>query len=653
MKGLGQEDDSQNKKDMTHVTNTSKEKLIEQAFKFHSQGNISEAKKYYKLFLDQGFSDDRVLSNIGQILKDQGNPKEAELNTRKAIEMNPTCAIYHSNLGGILIDLEYLKEAEISTRKAIQLNPNIAKAHSNLGNILRDLGNLKEAEIATRKAIQLNPNIAIAHSNLGNILRDLGNLKEAEIATRKAIQLNPNIAIAHSNLGNILKDLGNLKEAEIATRKAIQLNPNFAIAHSNLGNILKDLGRAKEAALSQRKAIEINPNFTNAYFNLFQNHEQINNLERLKESLKEFSNIDIIQNEILLFSARLNFRNKEYQIANKLINRISNKWIEKSNNYQKTIFWNYKGFIEDKVGDYDSAYSCFQKSQNESSYSKFSKDSYLKLIDSYKESINKETTNNNTFRDDINDSDLVFLIGFPRSGTTLLDTVLRSHPDIEVIEEKPLISTIEKLIKEKLNIKPNNIFKISENNISMLRKKYFELLEKYTNKKVKLIIDKLPLHTVYLPLINLLFPSAKIIFTHRHPYDTVLSCFQQPFEPNDAMANLVSLKSSSIMYDKVMCAWDLYKYNLPLDFITLKYENLVNNFDSNTLKILDFLGLEWDENVKNYRKTALDRGIINTPSSSQVVQPLYKSSINKWKNYKKYFEDCHKYLEKWISYFDY
>ena len=107
------------------------------------------------------------------------------------------------------------------------------------------------------------------------------------------------------------------------------------------------------------------------------------------------------------------------------------------------------------------------------------------------------------------------------------------------------------------------------------------------------------------------------------------------------------------MYDQVMNVWDIYKNNLQLDFITSKYENLIEDFDNYTLRILEFLGVGWDENVKNYRKTALERDKINTPSSSQVVQPLYKSSIKKWKNYEKYFEDCRQYLDKWVSYFDY
>ena len=549
MTGFGNQHKSEKKRNMK--SKPSKEQIINQAFRFHSQGNILEAAKYYQYSINQGFNDYRVFCNYGVILK--------------------------------------------------------------------NLGKLKEAELSYRKAIELNPDYVEAHYNLGNVLRDLGNLKDAELSYREAIKLNPDYVEAHYNLGNILIDIGKLKEAEVSTRKAIELNPNS-----------KD-----------------------TYFNLFRQYEQANNLEKLKESLNEFNKIDSIKNEQLLFRSRLSFRNKEYQTAKELIDKISSNWIEKSNSNQQILFWIYKAFIEDKVGNYDIAYSCFEKSQDDPSYLRFNKDSYLDFIDFYKQSIINKKIIFNNFNDGIEDSNLAFLIGFPRSGTTLLDTILRSHKDIEVIEEQPLISTIEKLVKEKFNTKLYEIYSLTEDKIMILRIKYFELLRKYTSKTGSLIIDKLPLNTVSLPLINLLFPNAKIIFSHRHPYDTVLSCFQQYFKANSAMANLVSLKSSSIMYDQVMDAWDIYKNNLHLDFIMSKYEHLIEDFDNHTLKILEFLGIGWDGNVKNYRKTALERGMINTPSSSQVVQPLYKSSIEKWKNYQKYFKDCHQYLEKWISYFDY
>ena len=250
------------------LTHTSNEQLIHQALKFHSQGNISEAAKYYQYCIDKGFKDHRVFSHYGVLLKNLGNLKDAELSYRKAIEIKPDYAEAHSNLGNTLKDLGKLKEAELYQRKAIELNPNFANAHYNLGSILIDLGKLKEAELYTRKAIEFNPNFADAYYNLGIILKNLDKLKEAELYYLKAIELNPAFLKAYYNLGNILRDLDKSHEAEIYYRKAIELNPNFAEAYNNLGIILKDLDKLKEAELSIRKAIELNPNFAEAHYNL-------------------------------------------------------------------------------------------------------------------------------------------------------------------------------------------------------------------------------------------------------------------------------------------------------------------------------------------------------------------------------------------------
>ncbi|WP_269611078.1 tetratricopeptide repeat protein [Prochlorococcus marinus] len=262
-------------------TKPSKEQIIDQAFKFHSQGNIQKAAKLYQYFIDKGFNDHRVFTNYGAILKNLGKSEEAEILYRKAIKLNPDYPKAHSNLGNILRDLGRLKEAELSQRKAIELNPEFAMAHSNLGSILNDLGRLKEAELSQRKAIELNPNLTEAHYNLGNILRDLGKLKEAELSQRKAIILNPNLTEAHYNLGNILRDLGKLEEAELSQRRAIELNPDYAMAHSNLGSILRDLGRLEEAELSTLKAIEIKPDFAMAHSNL---GSILRDLGKLKEA---------------------------------------------------------------------------------------------------------------------------------------------------------------------------------------------------------------------------------------------------------------------------------------------------------------------------------------------------------------------------------
>ncbi len=220
---------------VNNPSKASKEQIIKKALDFHSQGNVSEAAEYYQYFINQGFQDFRVFSNYGLLLRDLGKLPEAELLTRKAIEIKPDYAFTHYNMGNIMLDLDKLQEAELSTRKAIELEPDFALAYNNLGIILRDLGKLKKAELSTRKAIDLEPGIALSHNNLGTILRDLGKLKEAELSTRKAIDLKPDFADAYFNLSLIELLKGDyesgLKHYEFRAKRkkyiTIHSNPNI------------------------------------------------------------------------------------------------------------------------------------------------------------------------------------------------------------------------------------------------------------------------------------------------------------------------------------------------------------------------------------------------------------------------------------------
>ena len=185
MKGSGEQHKSKKK------IKQSKEQIVNQAFKFHSQGNISEASKLYQYCINQGFNYPTIYSNYGVILKGLSKLQEAEQSYRKAIELDPDFAEVHYNLGSILRDLGNLKEAEISTHKAIEIKPDYADAHYNLGNILKDLGKLEDAELSYRKAIEIKSDFAVAHSNLGSILRGLGKYKEAHSCFQKCLELDP------------------------------------------------------------------------------------------------------------------------------------------------------------------------------------------------------------------------------------------------------------------------------------------------------------------------------------------------------------------------------------------------------------------------------------------------------------------------------
>ena len=191
------------KKGIKKITNISNEKIINQAFLLHSQGNIIEAEKYYKFCIEQKINDYRIYSNYGLILKRKGFFSEAEKCLKKTIRLNPNWPEAYNNIGTIQKDLRKFSEAEISFRKAIELDPNSINAHSNLGNVLRELKNFKKAEISFRKTIELDPNSIIGYANLGNMLKTVGRVEEAKILLLKTIEINPNFVRPYFSLSKL------------------------------------------------------------------------------------------------------------------------------------------------------------------------------------------------------------------------------------------------------------------------------------------------------------------------------------------------------------------------------------------------------------------------------------------------------------------
>ena len=285
----------------------SKEQIINQAIQFHLKGNISEALKYYQYCINQGFDEHRVFSNYGAILQGLGKLQEAELSTRKAIELKPDYAEAYSNLGNILNDLGKLQEAELSIRKAIELKPDSAETHLNLGNILKNLGKLQDAVLTYRKAIELKRDFAEAHLNLGNILKDLGKSQDAVLSYRKAIEIKPNYALANYNLGNILNDLGKLQEALDSYLKAIDIDPELSNVYPKITRFLKDSEPSQFSKLKLKYILNLllerNDIPHKELFNAFKfayNNELIINLEIINSDI---SQIDLIINDAVIINA--------------------------------------------------------------------------------------------------------------------------------------------------------------------------------------------------------------------------------------------------------------------------------------------------------------------------------------------------------------
>ena len=595
-------------------------------------------------------------NNLGVALKDKGRLPEAVASFSKAVQLKPDFAEAHNNLGIALKNQGRFKEAVASFGKALQLKPGYAEAHNSLGTALQGQGRLDEAIASYDKALQIKPDLAEAHNNRGAALNDQGRFEEAIASFGKALGIKADYLDAYNNLGLAMQGQGRMQEAIASFSKALLIKPDYAEAHNNLGVSLHSLGLLDEAIASFGKALAIKPNYPEAHSNLCGLFEKQNNIEELERALGEATRLcgeDHL--EILFRLAQLASRKNQHEVAVGYLNRIQ---VEKIPPSLKASYFSLLGKSCDKLGRSEEAFSAFVN-QNELTLAsteakKFSADGYLTSIQMRRDDWATDAKPNWARPVAVaGQISPTFLVGFPRSGTTLLDTILRSHPGISVVEEKPMAGAMSKAFKQGHTIE--NFNGLSEAGVLELRAAYFNELKKHLDPDGggKLVVDKYPLNIVHVGLIHRVFPDAKFILALRHPCDCVLSCFMQTFKLNEAMMNFLSLEQSAALYAAVMELWSAYRQKLNLDVHVLKYEDLVQDLEGTCKPLIGFLGLEWDDNLHNYQKTASERGSINTPSYSQIVQPLYKQASGRWTHYRKQMEPVLPVLQPWIEAFGY
>ena len=619
------------------------------------QGRLDEAIASFSKAVQLKLDFAEAHNNLGIALKNQGRLKEAVASFGKALQLKPGYAEAHNGLGTALQGQGRLDEAIASYDKALQINPDLAEIHNNRGAALKDQGRLDEAIASFGKALRIKPDYFEAHNNLGLVLQGQDRLEEAIASFRKALLIKPDYAEAHNNLGVALQGQDRQGEAIASFERALQIKPGFAQVHCNLGLALQSESRFEEAIASFGKALQIKPDFAEAHSSLCDLYEKQNNIEELERALENATVNCGDDSNILFRRAQLATRITQFEDAVGYLNKVQ---IERLLPTLKSAYFSLLGKAHDKLGQSEEAFSAFEKQNELASASmgakKLDADGYLNSIQSIKEAWTTDVkpvwANATTGAKKISPA---FLVGFPRSGTTLLDTILRSHPGIGVVEEKPMVGAMSKAFKQAQTIEIFN--GLSEADVLGLRDAYFQELKIHLGQddEGKLIVDKYPLNIVHVGIIHRVFPDAKFILALRHPCDCVLSCFMQTFKLNEAMMNFLSLEQSARLYAAVMELWSTYRGKLNLDIHVLKYEDLVQDLEGTCKPLIGFLGLEWDDNLHNYQKTALERGSIHTPSYSQVVQPLYKQASGRWTNYRKQMEPVLPVLQPWIEAFGY
>jgi tetratricopeptide (TPR) repeat protein len=504
------------------------------------------------------------------------------------------------------------------------------------------------------KVIRINEDIPEVYNNLGIIYLNSKNIKNSINYFEQAIKLNPKFSMAYCNLGLAYNKISQFDKASENYLKAIESDSKNIVAYFNIGNLFKFKGDLDQAEKNFNKAINLNPNMIMAYNNLFEIFDRSNQFKKLENILnkakQKFGDHPLVN----FFVGIYEYKKKNYNEVIKIYEKIV---LDKNDIGRITVKNELLAKSYDHIGNYDKAYESFQSANNQINsffQKKYNKENYINFVNKRNEYFTLKNVKNWVTEKEDKKETPIFLIGFPRSGTTLLDTILRSHPKVEVLEEKPVVDIFIRSLDKEINNDLNNLGKIDSSSVEKLRQIYFDNRNKYINfDSKKIYIDKMPLNLIHVGEIVRIFPGAKFIFAIRNPYDVILSCFMQQFSPNDAMANLTNFDDATNLYDLVMNLWFKYNEILSIKVQIVRYENVVENFNESINNLLNFLGLEWDDKVKEYYKTAENRGMINTPSYNQVNMPLYNKSINRWKNYENKFLDNKKILNKWTKKFDY
>ena len=589
-------------------------------------------------------------------LYQSGHLREADALYQTICQIDPSDAQAWAMRGAIRRELGSYREAEKLCRRAVQLQPGLGGAHQELGAALECQGRRDEALASYRKAIQLQPDLAEAYYALGNMLRGAGELLLATENYRTAVGLRPNFVEALSNLGATLTILGELAEAGQVLNRAYALRSKAPQILCNLGELLAAENRRAEAMEKFEQALGINPHFIDAIIKLAELLEKSNRFDEALRMVERGMALDSDNLLLVLVAARLDRRAGRTAEAIKRLERALERHQHSPDASTAHILL---GQLYDHLHQPEQAF--VHMCRGNALAAEFEKKA-ARQLPSYTDFVLRmrgylsptlpACATNPTPRDDVDSP--IFLMGFMRSGTTLLEQVLDSHPALQSMEEKPTIEATANAFEAMTKGRENALVDLTETELAELRKVYFREVARYTKLQPgKRLVDKMPLNTTLAHIIWRIFPNAKIIFAARHPCDVCLSCFMQNFRLNQATATFLNLEEGAKIYAEVMQLWQGIVQTLPLDYHIIRYEDLVADFEREARALLNFLELEWRDEVLGYADHALKRGTVNTASYHQVTQPIYQHAKYRWRRYEKQLAPVIPILQPFIEYFGY
>ncbi len=524
-----------------------------------------------------------------------GRLREAESIYQRVLRVQPNNPDALQLLGLLADNVGKFDLAEKLMRQSLSYQPNQTGVWSNLGFVLWKLNKLEESEECCREALRLDPDSAIAHVNLGNALKDQGKAEEAIASYQKAIDLNSELGL--NNLGNLLKDLGRPMEAIAYYKRAIEARPDYITTHNNLGVALVEQGKIPDAIDSYQRALEIKPDYALAHRNLafvkkYKNRDQ--QLETM-EGLLENSMASDEDRMFLSFAL-----GKAYEDLK--LHEKSFCYMQEGNRLKRRMLDFDIGRI---CGLYEKVKTIFAK----------------ELFDEFSGS-------------GIQDPTPIFILGMPRSGSTLFEQILASHPDVHGAGELDDLHMVVEILncESTQSHYPNAVTNLPLGQFAVLGRNYLDRIRLHSST-TRFITDKMPRNFEYIGMIKLMLPSAKVIHCKRDPMDTCFSIYKKFFAGIHPYAyDKQELGKYYLLYEELMAHWH---DTLPGFIFEIQYEDLVADQETRTRRLLDFCGLDWRDSCLDFFKTERP---VQTASAAQVRQPIYKTSVKAWKNYEPYLQ---------------
>ena len=573
-----------------------------------------------------------AINNLGIALFDQGKFEEALALYERAIALQDDFTHAHSNRGNVLQRLKRFTEAEVSYRRAIELQPSFADAWNNLGTCLRELKRLDEAETVYRKALELGPNnpdtldnLALAvkdldrleeaadllrralviesrsdkfHLHYGSVLLDQHKIEEAAAAIERALALNPTNHDAINLMGRVAFERGDLHAAHAHYRRALTLKPDLADAYNNMGNVLKELGQLAEAESAYLEAIRLDPNITGVYVNFADSKKflpgdpHLAAMEALAAKSEGLSKTDRMQLDFALGKAHADLKDYRRAFKHLLAGNAAKR---------ATISYDEKSVFD--------------------------------LFDRIEAVFTREMIAAKSGGGDHSQLP-IFVLGMPRSGTTLIEQIIASHPMVHGAGELQTLNDVVLAVRgpDGSTIPyPAFVPTINKKALRQLGKSYVDLVRELAPDS-DYVTDKMPSNYYFAGLIHLALPNATIIHTVRDPVDTCVSCFSKLFsaEQNHTY-DLGELGRYYKRYEQLMAHW---RRVLPQGrILDVRYEEVVDDLEKQARRIISHCGLPWDDRCLSFHKTERP---VRTASATQVRQPIYKSAVGRWRVYEEF-----------------